>query len=197
VNTTNKSQLVFDGPFGYGWVWNHGEHLILMDNGDLIFFSNAAKRFYLKNDGDNTYRYPPGTTFKVLVKPDSTYEVKLKSGLKIFFGANGFLKKKEDLNGNYLSFEYNGQNQLTAIKDALNRELSFVYNGDGKIEALTDFEGRTCIYGYDGKDLTSVVDLEGNITRYQYLSEQENPLNNHNMSNFAKWRLFGNRLLQK
>ncbi|MBI9085379.1 MAG: hypothetical protein JEZ11_17420, partial [Desulfobacterales bacterium] len=189
LKRTYLSRAVYNGPFGYGWTFNHGEQLILLDkdeNGsvdDIIYYNSEIDQYYLTSNGDGTYQYPPGTTF-VLTSSGGQYIVTQKHGGKQFFNAQGYLVRKEDTNGNYLTFEYDAENRMTAIRDSLNRALTFTYNANDKVARVTDFTGRYCDYGYDGDDLVSFTDLEGNTTQYEYLSGQENPLNDHNMSKY-------------
>ena len=181
---TYRSRLIFNGPFGYGWTWNHAERVLEKIDGDITYYNNKTKPYYLTDNGDGTYTYPPGTTF-VLEKTGDTFVVTHKNNLKYYFDSTGHLTRKEDPFGNYLEFIYNAQDQLETITDSLGRSLTFTYNGNGKVERVDDFIGRYCEYIYDGDDLKTFIDLGTNTTTYDYLKDQENPLNDHNMTRYT------------
>jgi len=190
VKRKYMSKLIYNGPFGYGWAWNHADTLILLVNGDVVYLDEDLAPHYCTVAIDGSYTYPAGTTFRLVKNVDSTFEIAFKSMIKYRFSADGLLVKKEDPYGNSLSFEYHNAahpDRLSAIKDSLNRTLTFAYNPRGKIECVTDFTGRSCYYYYNvdaygnGDDLRFFVDLEENTTEYQYLMNQENTSNNHNM----------------
>ncbi len=183
VRRKYKSRLIYNGPFGYGWTWNHGERLLVRSNGDIVYYNNECVPYYLTWTG-SAYQYPLGTTF-TLTKPGYTYEytyvLTQKSGVKYYFSSVGLLTKKEDPYGNALTFEYSGT-RLTAMRDSTGRALTFACNSSGKITSVSDWNSRWCNYLYDGDDLAGVVDLEQHTTSYEYLRDQENVLNDHNMS---------------
>jgi len=178
-----KSQLIYNGPFGYGWAWNHAERLMLLDNGDIKYYDNDCTAHEIKSNGDGTYQYPPGLIIR-LENTGSGYTITmLKANIRLFFSDTGLLTRKEDAFGNTLTFLYDSNNNLTTIRDTLNRNLTFHYNSSNqKVERIEDFTGRSVRYDYDGDDLIAFTDLENNTTRFEYLKNQENELNNHNMS---------------
>ncbi len=193
VKRKYMSKLIYNGPFGYGWAWNHADKLILLDNGDVVYLDEDLAPHYCTVAIDGSYTYPAGTTFRLVKNADSTFEIAFKSMIKYRFSVDGLLVKKEDSYGNSLSFEYNNAahpDRLSAIKDSLNRTLTFAYNPRGKIECVTDFTGRSCYYYYNvdaygnGDDLRFFVDLEENTTEYQYLKNEETASNNHNMRRY-------------
>jgi|GEM_PF-2337795 len=194
-----RSQAEYDGPFGYGWTWNHSEHITYETNGDLTFYqADQLPRPAIKNGTE--YIYPAGTTYVITTESidgADHYVITHKDGMKLYFKIDavdkvGRLVKKEDRNGNTLTFEYDQDDRMIKIVDTLNRTIEFTYDDnpannidDDKIVTATDFIGRSCTYNYDDKDLVSCTDLQGNICTYEYLENQENEVNNHNMSQAA------------
>ncbi len=189
VIRTYKSQLIYNGPFGFGWTWNHAERIVPLANNNLLYYDNNGTPFQLDYQG-GAYVYPPGSTFTVdkIVNTTTTYVITQKrSGHKYNFDEDGNLFKKVDRFGNELNFFYNNSalpSRITEISDSLGRVLTLAYNANGKVDTVTDFTGRSCVYTYTGDDLTTFTDLESNDTNYEYLSNQKNELNNHNMSKY-------------
>lgn len=181
-----KSRLIYNGMFGFGWTWNHAQRVVPQNNGDLIYYDNEGSPYDLTHNGDSTYTVPPGVTFS-LIKSGDQYVLTKQDKIKFYFNSNGYLISKEDTFGNTLTFEYTDTahpERLTAIKDALNRALTFTYNANGKVERVTDFSGRQCTYAYDGDDLITFTGLENNTTQFEYLKDQENALNDHNLKKY-------------
>ena len=192
ITRTYKSQLIYNGPFGYGWAWNHAEDIIFSDDDSfLYYYDNKGVQYKLISQGDGTYEHPPGTMFTFEQKVSggvTTYIVTQKrSGHKYYFTEEGFLYQKRDRFGNELNFTYTDSthpDRITGIFDSLGRAITLEYDTNGKVIKTTDFTGRYCSYTYTGDDLTMFTDLEGNDTHYEYLSNQENVLNDHNMSKY-------------
>lgn len=187
-----KNQLIYNGPFGYGWTWNHAQRIVPLDGDDLYYYDNEGTPYKLESNGDGTYQYPPGSMFVVNKTTEGSNTIYIltqkRSNNKFFFTVEGYIYKKEDRFGNTLTFSYentNYPNRITKITDSLNRSLTLAYNPNGKVDTITDFTGRQTIYDYTGDDLTTFTDLEGNDTEYEYLSGQESELNNHNMSKYT------------
>ncbi len=187
---TYKSQLIYNGPFGFGWTWNHAERILPLENDDLLYYNSQGISFELISQGDGTYDYPPGSTFTMekIVSGTTSYVVTQKrSGHTYYFTDEGFLYQKRDRFGNELNFAYTNStypDRITEITDSLGRAITLEYDANGKVIKTTDFTGRYCVYTYTGDDLTTFTDLEDNDTNYEYLSNQENVLNDHNMSKY-------------
>ncbi|MBI9090105.1 MAG: RHS domain-containing protein [Desulfobacterium sp.] len=186
VVRTYKSQLIYNGPFGYGWTWNHGEHMVPQANGDLIYYDADSTPQTLVHNLDNTYQTAPGVTYTVR-KDGTDYKLKFRNNTAFVFNADGFLTRKQDAHGNYLLFGYDTAHphRLVTISDALGQRLTLTYNGNGKVERLEDVTGRFCTYTYDGDDLAGFTDLGNNITSFTYLKNQSDPQNNHNLTRYT------------
>ncbi|MEZ6192087.1 MAG: LamG-like jellyroll fold domain-containing protein [Phycisphaerales bacterium] len=187
------SQLIYNGPFGFGWGWNHGETLLsaTKDGEQILIYSDANRKpAEIIDHMDGSYTYPPGTTFNIeKIESGGTiqkYLIHFKDGRKTEFTDKGLLKVKYDsIEDNTLTFNYEDpihKSRITSISDTLKRNLTFTYNNNGKVTAVTDFTGRSVRYGYDGDDLVWFEDMEGNVYRYTYLKNQVLPINNHNLT---------------
>ena len=185
VRRSYRSQAIYDGPFGFGWTWNHSESIVAKTDGTLQYFDAERWPHQLVPLAGGTYRYPKGTTFR-LAKDGGDYVVFKRNGHTIRFHADGTLKEKTDRNGNQLRFVYDAAGQLAQILDATDRALTLEYNDDGKVHTVRDFGGREVHYDYVDKDLVAFTDLAGNTTRFEVLTNQDKlPLNNHNLVRYT------------
>ena len=193
-----KSKTIYNGPFGYGWTWNHGERILPLTGGDVLYYDNDGDAQEINSNGDGTYTYPKGSQFVLTMESGEYVITRNRTRLRSFFSGQGYLIRKADRFGNTLTFEYNNAGhpeQLTHIKDNLlvngqPRSLELTYNSSGKVTSVTDFEGRTCSYHYLGDDLIEFRGLDyqaslGNATRYEYLAGQANEFLNHNMTKYT------------
>ena len=180
-----RSQAIYNGPFGFGWTWNHGETIVAETDGTVYYFDAQRQRYVVRPLGDGTYEYPPGTRFR-LHKDGSDFVVSQPNGHVARFGANGRLTEKQDRNGNRLRFVYDADERLTQIVDPLDRAITLEYSTTGKVKTVRDFGGRSVHYDYVDKDLVAFTDLAGNTTRFEVLTNQsQNPLNNHNLVKYT------------
>ena len=148
-----KSQLVYNGPFGYGWTWNHAERIMPLTDDGALYYNNDGNSFEITKE-DEAYTYPNGSTFSLEKNSDGFIITHHKSLNKSYFSTEGCLTKKEDLFGNTLVYEYANTtypNRITKITDRLGRSLSFEYNTAGKVVKITDFVGQVLfLYLYRG-----------------------------------------------
>nr|WP_320015636.1 RHS repeat-associated core domain-containing protein [uncultured Desulfobacter sp.] len=182
-----RSQLVYNGPFGYGWTWNHAERIMPLTNDGALYYNNDGDSFEITKEG-GAYAYPNGSTFTLEKNNDGFIVTHHKNLNKSYFSTEGCLTKKEDPFGNTLVYEYANTdypNRITKITDRLGRSLTFEYNAAGKVVKITDFSGRYCSYTYTGDDLTAFEDLGGSTTSFAYLSGQENEYLDHNMTKYT------------
>ncbi len=200
-----KSQLVYNGPFGYGWTWNHAERIMPLTDDGALYYNNDGDSFEITKE-DGAYTYPKGSTFTLEKNSDGFIVTHHKNLNKSYFSTEGCLTKKEDPFGNTLVYEYattdyvntDYSNRITKITDRLGRSLRFEYNENGKVVSVTDFEGRSCSFFYSdktpgdglGDDLIEFKGLDyqaglDNATRYEYLSGQENEYLDHNMTKYT------------
>ncbi|RLA84452.1 MAG: hypothetical protein DRG78_01425 [Epsilonproteobacteria bacterium] len=183
IKRTYKSQSTYNGIFGYGWTWSHMERILFAVNSDLIYFNEKGIPVNISANSDGTYNYDAGTTY-ILKKENNSYIFTFKDKSQKIFNEKGLLLKKIDSFGNHLTFEYNDSSNIKSITDSIGRSLELYYNQNGKVQTITDFLGRTVKYQYDGDNLISFTDLASNTTRYEYLKNQDNFANNHNMSKY-------------
>ena len=186
-----KSRQVYNGPFGYGWTWNHGERLLPLDDGGIKYYNNQGTLYEITYE-NGAYVYPAGTRFTLQTISGGYLITRNQSQVKSYFNADGYLVKREDRFGNTLEYEYTNTSfpsRITKIKDGLGQNLTLSYNTNGKAETVTDFTGRQCRYVYSGDDLIAFKGLDydeavDNCVKFEYLSSQENAFNDHNMTKY-------------
>lgn len=187
IKRTYKSQLDYNGPFGYGWAWNHMEQLLFLANGDFSYLNNNGTFSTIKtNNSKTSFYYVNGAKYE-LSRVGEEYHMIYFDGSKKIFDKNGILKEKIDQNGNRLIFNRASQDKISSITDNHGQSLIFTYTEDNVTE-IVDNSGRSVSYGYgdggDNNDLTSFTSLVNKTTKYEYLKDQENAYNNHNMKKF-------------
>ena len=116
-----RSKLIYDGPFGFGWTWNHGESITFDPNPEdpnqpyLKYFDERRTPYRITWDNDSgEYVYPPGTTFTISKNGDG-YVVRDRYGAKKIFDPQGFLLAKEDSVGNRLTVERNDSGRIDRL----------------------------------------------------------------------------------
>ena len=202
------NQMIYDGPFGYGWAWSHSDGLLFETNSstneDAVIFYDSQRRALRIEDNSGVFTEPPGSTFKLKELPDAPdsgseqladgrdvkYRVEYFNGLVIKFDVDGRLLQKQDASGNTLTFYYDANNErIIRFEDAIGRAITLDYNDSGKVARVTDFLGRGVEYEYDGADLIAFIDLEGNRYKYEYINDTNgadaiavNELLRHNMT---------------
>ncbi len=117
-------------------------------------------------------RYPDGTTTRY-----ARFPTDYRAGLMT------------DPNGNFVSYERDGQGRITRAQDIHGRFMSYTYNAAGKIDSVTDQAGRVTRHLYDALgQRTDDIDANGDTTRYQY--DGQNRMTQIHYPNGAKFRYF-------
>ncbi|RXJ98929.1 hypothetical protein CRV02_12825 [Arcobacter sp. CECT 8989] len=183
LKRTYKSQLHYNGIFGYGWAWNHMDKIVHLENNSFLYIDERARFSKIEEYSNGSFSYPKGANYTI-EKIGENYKVNNFDGTSKLFNKNGLLLEKSDRNFNKIIFQYNEKHNIFKIRDNHGRELVFNYNSNGKVISVTDNTGRVINYSYDENDLISFTDLLGNTTKYEYLKNQENSAKNHNMSKY-------------
>lgn len=111
---------------------------------------------------------PPANCTMTLENTGSGYALQEQHGRTFQFGANNLLNYIVDQYGQLMSFNYNADNQVSAVIDCnLLRALMFTYSGS-QLTSVSDNTGRSVSYEYTGADLTSYTDPEQKTSSYVY-----------------------------
>gem|GEM_PF-951063 len=186
---TYRSQLLYNGPMGYGWDFRYNQRLYVRTDGKVIFLNGEGLILEFSSDPEtNTYTAPAGV-YAVLVKnEDGSFTLRERLGEKRQFNSSGRLTALEDRIGNRVVCEYDSANRLVRVRDTIGRAIDLTYTTSNKIATVTDFTGRQVAYEYDGDgNLTgctlpaSSVFTSGRKTTYTYSSGQADVALNHKL----------------
>lgn len=157
------------GTLGYRWSHTYETRLEILANGDAgAVYGSGREEFFDLNNG--TFIPADVRVHYTLVKnPDGTYALTTKANLIYRFTSAGVLTSMEDLNGNTLTFAYDGQGRLTTVTGAGGTTLTLAYDAQGRLSTVTDPAGATYTYGYDASDdLVSVTNPLNGVRTYAY-----------------------------
>lgn len=85
------------------------------------------------------------------------------------YDAGGFLSKRLGEQGQSLTYTYNGNGDVAAVKDALLNTTAYAYDRHRRVSSITDAGGGVTQMGYNALGLTtSVRDARNNVTTYAY-----------------------------
>lgn len=149
-------------------------------SGSTALHVTGFERSLLTRNTDGTYtsnRVPFLRGLIVRVNQDGSSTLREKNGTVRTFGADGWLQRITDRNGNTVTIVRNGS-QIQQIIEPGGRALTFTYNG-GRITQITDPIGRTVTYTYEINPapsrpftrLTTVTNPGNGTTQYDYSSE--------------------------
>jgi len=172
VSLTFNSDLSYSGVFGNSWHSNL-ETKIRENPDDSVTVTRSGGHDDSFTYSGGEYNPPVGVSNKLVKKPDGTFTLAFtKSHRKYHYNTHangGKLLAIEDLNGNTLSYQYDVNDNLTYITDAVGRVADIETDGSGRITGVTDPLGRDATFTYDANsDLTEVVDMGGNTFTYTY-----------------------------
>ena len=174
---TSSDPFYLGGPnagawYGEGWSFAPSQRLYELDSGNAVAFKDGSgdeSRVYLKNtDVGNTRSYLRPLHYDwTLTKdigvpptdPSKVYTLVADVGaVTFFFDAAGKLTRKQDRNGNYLTFGYDTSSRLNLITDVAGRTTVLEYNGTGgRLSKITDMAGRVSTYAYSSAgNLTTI-----------------------------------------
>lgn len=178
-NSQQAAEQIYPNDFfGAGWSFSGDLRLQTLGTGGVAFLDGRSglKRIFVKDaDVGNTRTYtrpvhyghtltkdigsPPADVDKVWTLTAD------QGGERYFFDASGRLTRRQDDNGNYLTYTYDGSSRLTRIRDVAGRDTVLEYLGGGspqRLSKITDMAGRLSTYGYNtAGDLTTIKHASG------------------------------------
>jgi RHS repeat-associated protein len=154
------------GRLGQGWTDSLAASLAIQPNGDVNVRSEDGQQVYYTKQADGSFVGAAGAQ-ATLSLVGSNYQLVRNDQITYTFDSQGKLTALKDRNNQGLTLTYNGSNQLATVTDAAGRQATLTYTGSLLTQvALAD--GRHVNYAYTGNLLTSVTDLRGKTTTYGY-----------------------------
>ncbi|WP_143186398.1 DUF6531 domain-containing protein [Paenibacillus sp. P3E] len=158
----------FTGVAGLGWHHSYEWKLKPLSGGKVEVMSPDGSLFEYVPLSGGAYLTPRGTDWTLSAPSAGTYTLTSPQGDGYRFNAEGLLQSVTDLNGNKITFSYQGT-KLEAVNTA-GASLSLSYDGAGKLIAVSDPASRQMSFHYDtaSGDLTSITDVDGATTKLTY-----------------------------
>ncbi|MBM4431288.1 MAG: RHS repeat protein, partial [Chloroflexi bacterium] len=193
------SQLIYNGPVGWGWEHNYDRRMVPAGGGSLALWDGAGQTGVFSWVAGQFV--PSAGLYVAVVSATAGITITDRSGfVEGYFPLDGSpsagrLRSMADRNGNTLSFAYDGQGRLATVTDTLGRLITYAYDANNRLTSVTDFAGRTVALAYDtngdllglttpavtgtpnGNDFPS-----GKTTRFAYTSGFADQRLNHNLT---------------
>jgi RHS repeat-associated protein len=159
-----------EGVFGRSWTFNYDVFLSVSPNGTVDVKREGGKVDSFSPRGDGTFDPPRWIHDQLIKSTDGTYKLILKgSKLTESFNVQGKLAQITDRNNNSVTLQYDANNRLISVTDAVGRVTQFTYNAAGKVSQVTDPINRKATFSYDANNnLISTVDMAGNVSNFTY-----------------------------
>jgi RHS repeat-associated protein len=154
------------GRLGRAWTDSISASLAVQGNGDVLVHAEDGQQVYFTKQPDASYVGAAGA-LATLSAVGANYQLVRNDQVTYTFDAQGRLTALKDRDNQGLTLAYNGSGQLSTVTDAAGRQVTFTYTGS-MLTQLALPGGRTVSYGYTGGLLTSVTDLNGKVTTYTY-----------------------------
>jgi YD repeat-containing protein len=196
---TYSSQLIYDGPVGWGWTHNYDRRIVPAGGGSLGRVEGNGSLELFSFDG--TTFTPMSGRFVAVVSDTTAITLTARDGMvETYYPLNdatapGALKSIADRNGNALTFAYDSQGRLTTVTDTLGRAIAYAYDTNSRLSTVTDFAGHAVTLAYDTNgDLISITTPavtgtphgndfpQGKTTRFAYTSGSADQRLNHNLT---------------
>ncbi|WP_025704173.1 DUF6531 domain-containing protein, partial [Paenibacillus graminis] len=158
----------YKGVNGPGWHHSYEWKLNPLNGGKVEVMSPDGSLFEYVPLAGGQYLTPRGTDWTLSAPSAGTYTLTSPQGDGYRFNAEGLLQSVTDLNGNQITFAYEGT-KLEVVSTA-GASLSLSYDGAGKLISVSDRAGRQMSFHYDpaNGDMTSITDVDGTTTKLTY-----------------------------
>lgn len=156
-----------EGSLGRGWRHPYAASLNIAANGDAILRGEDGQGVRFTRQADGSFLSDPGG-LSSLSAVSGGYEVVRIDQVRYGFDSGGRLTSIRDRNGHGLVLAYGTDDLLASVTDSASRRVVFTHDAGGRLTAIALPDGRTVSYGYSEGLLTSVTDVRGGITRYEY-----------------------------
>ncbi len=189
-----NSQVIIDGPLGYGWMHNYAMILNVVQTSPTkrvrIWDSDGRALYFSEVQQTSTeilFGGESGVKDRLKqVIATGEYFLRRKEGNFIYkFDSNGKLIEISDPNGNTLTLTYSG-GPLSHVSNNFGKSLSIQYTNN-RISSITDPNGRSVVYEYTNGDLTRVTYPDTQSISYAYSNHNLTDKYDTNNNLFGHW----------
>jgi len=155
---TYKNQQRFPGPLGFNWNHSYNQSLRVGHEAIFRSTGDLHVETYLRHPrfGQSGFSYwmPPDGQDGVILEHGTSFVWRAPHGVRHFFEQDPMpslhrLTRIEDRHGNFLQLSYT-DNRLAQVRvNHADRIVTFAYDGQNRIAAVRDFTGREWSYCYD------------------------------------------------
>ena len=174
----NQPTVFTYSNLGNKWNFNYLSYV-----NDTFYALGGRVTVFLPGGGQETYQFYTntqslmgGVTNTLLDRVEGvSYTVGFRDGTKRIYdkivGTKYFLTKIIDPQGNTVQINYDSQNRVVSVVDSSNRVMTLTYglaSDPLKITKVTDPFGRSANFAYTNGQLTSITDVLGLTSSFQY-----------------------------
>lgn len=200
----NMSSSDQSSRFGNGWRLSCMQELVGTGNNEFpykyIDADGTEHYFYRDAKDGNKLKDEDGLGWTITQESASDYDIhrkmENKDGYQMVFGADGYLRREIDTNGNTILYQYgphaNGNfigyivdptgaridfsytenyERLAGITDSAVRTTSFEYDAAGNLIKINDPDGASSTYSYEGNLLKEACSPDGYSVCYEYAND--------------------------
>ena len=200
----NMSSSNQSSRFGNGWRLSCMQELVGTGNNEFpykyIDADGTEHYFYRDAKDGNKLKDEDGLGWTITQESASDYDIhrkmENKDGYQMVFGADGYLRREIDTNGNTILYQYgphaNGNfigyivdptgaridfsytesyERLAGITDSAGRTTSFEYDAAGNLIKINDPDGASSTYSYEGNLLKEACSPDGYSVCYEYAND--------------------------
>ncbi|MCK4261181.1 MAG: hypothetical protein KAX49_19560 [Halanaerobiales bacterium] len=163
LNAVNKALQKktpkYNGYYAFNSGWTLNIPWIGSDDNGLYFHTEDGAAYEVKfyNRKSNYYHNDKDGYHFLSNKENHNINIILPSGIKYIFDEDtGYLKSKEDLNGNNIAYDIK-DGKINEIEDTIGRKVSFKYTADNMLDYI-EYNELKYDYSYEDDKLSSYVD---------------------------------------
>jgi RHS repeat-associated protein len=164
--TYNSLNAGTDGPFGFGWSFNYGMSVSVVNGTATVTQENGSQVTFTQSGASFTPT-APRVLAQLVQNSNGAYTFTRKQRELFTFDSSGALTSLKDLNGYTTTVTHPSADSIV-VTDPAGRALTFTLAGS-HVTSVVDPAGRTVSYSYDGDgNLTDVTDVGQGRTQYTY-----------------------------
>lgn len=169
-----NSRAYADGVFGHGWNCNYDVRILRTRHGlndYTVLLEDGREEVFLFAESDpDTFLSSNGSLSK-LKRLEEGFEYITKAMERYQFDTDGYLRRREDANGNGYNLEYSKDRRIKRIEKDSGECFILSYNKGGELSCVSDHTGRQVRYSIENGYLLSVSCPARGTTHYEYQAD--------------------------